>query len=181
MTYRLELIEHSDTQAKEKFLRLINLLSVYEEKGFIKLILAVELEYLERKGKFETPFHIVKAYNPKGALVGYTFYYPKEKTCEFYVLPHWRGRGVGTALVGAIRDNWSGSSVIAAYRGFEGWQNFFERHFILEMDQFGTPSTADIAKYGTPIKAKSALKKAAKLKLSRQMKNAGIESLKVGA
>ena len=172
MTYTVELIEHTNIAAKAKFLRLIDMMSVYEETGFIKLILNVELYHFDQKGTFETPFHIVKVHNDKGALVGYAFYYVKDKTCEFYVLPHWRGKGVGTTLVNTIRENWSGTSVISAYRGFEGWQNFFERHFILEMDQFESGGTAEERK---------ARKKSAKLKLSRQMKNAGIESLKVAA
>lgn len=181
MTYKLELIEHSDIHAKGKFLRLIDLLSVYEEKGFIKLILAEELDSLDNKGKLGTQFHIVKAYNDRGALVGYSFYYPKEKTCEFYVLPHWRGKGIGTLMVNAMRENWSGSSVLCAFRGFDGWKNFFERNFILEMDPFTTPSMASIAHYGSAIKAGSALKKSAKLKLARQMTKAGITFPKVGA
>jgi GNAT superfamily N-acetyltransferase len=165
MTYKLELIEHSNTYEKGKFLRLIDLLSVYEKDGFIKLILAVELDSLDRKGKLETPFHIVKAYTESGALVGYSFYYPKEKTCEFYVLPHWRGKGIGTLLVNAMRENWSGTSVLCAYRGFDGWKNFFDRNFILEMDPYENGGSAT---------ERNARKKSAKLSMSRQMTKAGI-------
>lgn len=178
MTYTVKLIEHTDTREKERFLRLIDLLSVYEEKGFVKLILTEELHYLERKGKFETPFHIVKVYNDKDALVGYSFYYVKEKTCEFYVLPHWRGKGIGTLMVTAMRENWSGDSVLSAYRGFQGWANFFERNFILELDQFEAPAAADIEKYGDSIKARAAMKRSAKLKLFRRMVKAGITTVK---
>ena len=164
-------ILHTATHEKGKFLRLLDLLSVYEEKGFVKLILAAELDSFDKTGKFETPFHIVRVHNDDGALVGYAFYYLKEKTCEFYVLPHWRGKGIGTLMVNAMRENWSGTSVLSAYRGFAGWKNFFERNFILEMDQF------EFAHLHPELRAS---KKAAKLKLARQMKQAGIESTKVG-
>jgi GNAT superfamily N-acetyltransferase len=178
MTYITTLIEHTDTKEKNRFLRLLDLMSVYEPLGFVKSILMVELEYFDQKGKFETPFHIAKVNTETGALVGYAFYYPKEKTCEFYVLPHWRGKGVGTLLVNAIRENWSGNSVLGAYRGFAGWRNFFTRNFILEMGQFVTPSRESLAKYGDWIKARNAEQKAAKMKMYRQMVKAGVTTVK---
>lgn len=177
MTYDIRLIEHTDTIKKERFLRLIDLMAVYEQNGFIQKIVTHELEQLG-KGQFETPFHIAAAYTSAGALVGYSFYYPCESTCEFYVLPHWRKKGIGTALVKAIRDNWSGTKVLSAYRGFEGWAEFFESQFILELDQFETISKENIDKYGDPQKALAALKKVAKLEIGRRVAKAKRQAIK---
>lgn len=162
-------IPHSDTKAKERFLRLIDLLSVYEPNGYVKLILRAELVHLDFKGTFETAFHIVAAHNDAGALVGYAFYYPVEKTCEFYVLPHWRGKDVGTSLVDKIREEWSGTSVLGAYRGYGNWKKFFERNYILEMDQFESVSQEAIAKYGDSTKASKALTRNARMVMARKM------------
>lgn len=181
MTYTVKLIEHSDVNTKQRYLRLFDLTSLYEEGGFVRKILASELDSMDNFGRFLTPFHIAIAYNDAGAIVGYAFYYPCEKTCEFYVLPHWRQRGVGTVLVGAIRQAWSKTSVIGAFRGFEGWAEFFEAHHILEMDQFLLPTTEAIAKYGDAAKAKAALTKSAKLVLAGKMAKARRATLKDAA
>lgn len=162
-------IPHSDLKAKERFLRLIDLLSVYEPNGYVKLILRAELVHLDFKGTFETAFHIVAAHNDDGALVGYAFYYPNEKTCEFYVLPHWRGKDIGSLMVDKIREEWSGTSVLCAYRGYAGWKNFFDRNFILEMDQFEAISQEAIAKYGNSTNATKALTRNAKLVMVGKM------------
>jgi GNAT superfamily N-acetyltransferase len=162
-------ILHSDTKAKERIIRLLDLMSVYEPNGFVRLILGVELDYLDTDGVFETEFHIVTAHNDAGALVGYAFYYPEEKTCEFYVLPHWRGKDVGSLMVDKIREEWSGTSVLCAYRGYGGWKNFFDRNFILDMDQFEAISQEAVTKYGDSTSARKALTRNAKLIMAGKM------------
>lgn len=136
MKVQLQKIMHSNTKEKLRILSLIDMLAVYEPTGGIRNIVASELARFRNFGKWVSNFHIMVARNEAGAIVGYTFFYPKDKTVEIYVLPHLRRCGIGSALIDGIRDEWTGNSCIAAYSGFGDYRKFFEKQFILCYDDY---------------------------------------------
>lgn len=163
--YEITHILHTDTAEKKRVLDLIHWLSVYEPKGALRNVVNIERASYEHNGKGLVEFNIVTAHNEAGALVGYTFYYPKEKTIEIYVLPHWRRKGVGTALIQGVR-HWTGISTISAYSGFGEWREFFKANYILCLCDYEGVSNADIEKYGDAVKAWRTRKANAKRQLS---------------
>lgn len=169
MTYKLELIEHTDTQKLSRVLRLFHYLEVYEETGTLQRTIQTEIETFDRNGKFRARFNLILARNDRGSIVGYVFYYPASKQVEFYVLPDWRNKGVGTELVTGVRT-WSGYSTLSGYPGFGCWKEFFEKHFILNIERYQSIHRDAIAKYGDPEKAYKAVMKIEKLRLSRELR-----------
>lgn len=167
MTYAISHIAHECTEEKLRVLKLIDLFSVWEPDGSIQNLVRSELDSYRVKGKGIAPFHIVTAHNEAGAFVGYAFYYPASKTVETYVLPHLRGKGIGSELIQGIRY-WSGTSALAGYSGFGAWREFFESNFIVCLDDYRFPSKEQIVKYGSVIKAQSTALAAAKRKASMQ-------------
>lgn len=169
MTYKLELIEHTDTTKLSRTLRMFHYLSVYEKDGTLQNFIRDEIEHFDLKGKFRTRFNLVLTLNDLGCIVGYAFYYPRTHRVEFYVLPHWRNKGVGTELVNGVRS-WSGYSTLNGYPGFDCWKEFFDKNFILNLERFGSISVEDVKKHGCPHVAYKAVMKAEKLRLSRELR-----------
>jgi GNAT superfamily N-acetyltransferase len=169
MTYKLELIEHTNTAKLSNYMRLFHYLSVYEENGSLQQTIEAELLNFDRKGKFQHQFNLVLARNDAGSIVGYVFYYPRAKRVEFYVLPTWRNKGVGNELVLGVRT-WSKYSTLCGYPGFGCWKEFFEKNFILNIDKYMSISRVDVAKYGGAVEAYKAVMKAEKLRLSRELR-----------
>ena len=136
MKVQLQKIMHSNTKEKQRILSLLDMLAVYDPTGGIRNIIASELDAFTRRSKWVRRFHIVVARNDAGAIVGYTFFYPDERAVEIYVLPHLRQRGIGSAMIDGVRDEWTGMSCIAAHSGFGEYRKFFEKQFILCYDDY---------------------------------------------
>lgn len=136
MKIELQKIMHSNTKEKHRILTLIDMLAVYEREGGIRNIVASELARFRQFGKWVSNFHILVARNEAGAIVGYTFFYPKDKTVEIYVLPHLRRCGIGSELIEGVRNEWTGNSCIAAYSGFGEYRKFYEKQFMLCYDDY---------------------------------------------
>ena len=169
MTYTVELIEHTNPTKLYNYLSLLHYLEVYEPNGSLKNTIASKLTYFDRKGKFSLRFNLAIAKNAHGSIVGYALYYPKDHGVKFYVLPTWRDKGVGKALVDAVRT-WSKYSTLNGYTGFGNWESFFKKNFILNREEYERVSRADAVEYGGVRIAQKAILKAAKLKLSRELR-----------
>lgn len=123
-------VQHFKRSDTEAFTRISNTLlcgQYYEPHGTLqfRLLRTVNNEETPYLGE---PHDIFVAYY-EGKIAGYMVWIPRRNGVEFYVADRYRRKGVGTALVCALRKI-TGLTTLCGDKGFPGYEHFYARHHI---------------------------------------------------
>ncbi|ABY63198.1 hypothetical protein ST201phi2-1p373 [Pseudomonas phage 201phi2-1] len=164
MTY--EFISHTDRKRYIQFAHQAWLLGLHEDgylQSHLRTIWNWGDNYFSQNYTIDYDFVVVRA---DGAIVGIILHEHRNSTIDTYVIPSWRRRGVASGMVNALRGFVGDSKVLCGWRGKtgQGWERYYERNFILYMDQ---PVPREILdKHLTKSDAETAFFKSLKLKMS---------------